>query len=194
MFLIWKHSTPSAPLQPWGVTLPASTAGDRLPHRYTRPARFSRVFQQRGPKVGFYPIGDMDGFEYFFGGNSVEAARLEERRVHMPDQKARKKSKYESPVLVPLGEMAKGSGVCTAGSSVVAPACGPGGADVGSYCTCGAAPTGRLEDCGAGDYAYRDCTAGPNAPRDCSRGECAQRACTAGVDATAGCTAGTAFV
>ena len=71
-------------------------------------------------------------------------------------------SKYESPVLVPLGEMAKGSGVCSVGSSVVAPTC----------------------DTGTTDSAVIDCTAGPTAVRDCTAGTAALRDCTAGVSAT----------
>jgi hypothetical protein len=86
----------------------------------------------------------------------------------MSDQNVKGKSKYESPVLIPLGEMAKGSGVCVTGSSVVAPSCIPGAAD------------SAVIDCTAGSQATRDCTAGTNATRDC----------TAGVNATRGCTSG----
>jgi hypothetical protein len=54
----------------------------------------------------------------------------------------KEKLKYESPVLVPLGEMAKGSGVCTGGSSVVTNVtCTAGTEDVALACTCGPAPT-----------------------------------------------------
>ena len=109
----------------------------------------------------------------------------------MSDQNAKKNLKYESPVFAPLGAIAKGSGACEAGSSVVPPACSPGAADAGSYCTCGGAPSSVTIDCSAGEYAAQDCTAGPNANRDCSRGECAQNDCTAGVSATgATCSAG----
>ena len=44
----------------------------------------------------------------------------------MPGQNTKGKSKYESPVLVPLGELARGSGACGGGSSVIAPSCSPG--------------------------------------------------------------------
>jgi hypothetical protein len=96
----------------------------------------------------------------------------------MSDQNARGKSKYESPILVPLGEMAKGSGVCTTGSSVVAPACSPGASDAAAV------------DCTAGVTATRDCTAGTSATRNCSQGVSAIPACTAGNAATGACTAG----
>ncbi len=44
----------------------------------------------------------------------------------MSEQNDKGKSKYESPILVPLGEMAKGSGACTMGSSVIpVPLCLP---------------------------------------------------------------------
>lgn len=93
--------------------------------------------------------------------------------------------KYESPVITPLGELAKGSGVCTAGSGVVPPACTPGGADtVGLACICGPSPVSAFVDCTAGGTATQDCTAGPSANRDCSAGTCAVRDCTAGVSAT----------
>jgi hypothetical protein len=109
----------------------------------------------------------------------------------MANQNARGKSKYESPILVPLGEMAKGSGVCGAGSSVVGSPW-----DVTGSCTVGACfdPNyPNITDCTAGSVATQDCTAGPTAGRDCSAGVCAIRACTAGTAATTGgCTAGTA--
>jgi hypothetical protein len=110
----------------------------------------------------------------------------------MSNQNAREKAKYESPILVPLGEMAKGSGVCTAGSSVVAPACFPGAADGGSACLAGGAPAVATTDCTAGGTATQDCTAGPTAVRDCTAGTAALRACSAGTAALAACTAGTA--
>jgi hypothetical protein len=101
-------------------------------------------------------------------------------------------SKYESPVLVPLGEMAKGSGVCSAGSSVT----GNKWDQIGT-CTVGACfdpAYPGITDCTPGYTATQDCTAGPTANRDCTAGTCALRACTAGTAATTGCTAGTAFV
>ena len=92
-------------------------------------------------------------------------------------------SKYESPVFAPLGAIAKGSGVCTAGSSVVAQTCETGAADTGAYCTCGTAagapPAGP--DCSAGLYANNDCTAGTSANNDCTAGTCARATtCSAG--------------
>ncbi len=96
----------------------------------------------------------------------------------MSSQNAKGKSKYESPILVPLGEMAKGSGLCEAGSSVAPVACSPGAADTGAL------------DCTAGSTATRDCTAGTAAVRNCSQGVSAIPACTAGNSATGACTAG----
>lgn len=90
--------------------------------------------------------------------------------------------KYESPILVPLGEMAKGSGLCEAGSSVAPVACSPGAADA------------AVLDCTAGLTATRDCTAGTAAVRNCSQGVSAIPACTAGTSATDACTAGGANV
>jgi hypothetical protein len=112
----------------------------------------------------------------------------------MSDQNAKGKSKYESPILVPLGEMAKGSGVCSTGSSVA------GGVPWGDVtnCTvgaCFASITPGITDCTGGGTASQDCTAGPNAGRDCTAGVCALRACTAGTAATTGgCAAGTANI
>lgn len=99
----------------------------------------------------------------------------------MSNQNATGKSKYESPILVTLGGMAKGSGVCVTGSSVVPAACAVGGADAGSRCSCGAAPVSDSIDCSAGVYASRDCTAGTSATRDCTAGTCAKDVtCSAG--------------
>jgi len=61
----------------------------------------------------------------------------------MSEQNAKGKLKYESPILVPLGEMAKGSGVCATGSSVA-----PGGG--GTECTAGGTAAGH---CSAGTTA-----------------------------------------
>ena len=88
----------------------------------------------------------------------------------MSGQNVKGKSKYESPILVPLGEMARGSGVCEAGSAVVAVDCVTGEADAGTI----------------------DCTAGPTATRDCTAGTAAERNCTAGVSAIPACSLGTA--
>ena len=105
----------------------------------------------------------------------------------MSNQKTEGKSKYESPVLVPLGEMAKGSGVCSAGSSVV----GGNWGDIGN-CTAGTCVSPGITDCAAGAAATQDCTAGPTANRDCTAGTCALRACAAGTAATSACAAGSA--
>ena len=71
----------------------------------------------------------------------------------MSDQNAREKPKYESPTLVPLGEMAEGSGACTAGS-------------------------GDTDTCTAGGLAATACTAG-GAASACSDG-IGTSACTSG--------------
>jgi len=120
----------------------------------------------------------------------------------MSDQN-KKKMKYESPVLVPLGALAKGSGVCTTGSAVVSaprptatatssPAPAPVVIPLG--CDCGPTNTAGTIDCTAGGTAYQDCSAGPTANRDCTAGTCAQSACTGGSAALAACSAGTTHV
>jgi hypothetical protein len=96
----------------------------------------------------------------------------------MSGQNVKGKSKYESPILVPLGEMAKGSGVCETGSSVAPVSCSPGAADT------------FVLDCTAGLTATRDCTAGTAALRNCTAGVSALPACTMGTAATGACTAG----
>jgi hypothetical protein len=64
-------------------------------------------------------------------------------------------TKYESPIIVPLGETAKGSGLpgidcsagsaapnaCTAGPIAVTGGCTAGGTDALGHCTAGATPT-----------------------------------------------------
>jgi hypothetical protein len=55
------------------------------------------------------------------------------------------KPKYEAPIVVPLGEMAKGSGACSAGS-------------------------GDTDTCTAGYLAATACTAGPVAHAGCTAG------------------------
>ncbi len=116
------------------------------------------------------------------------------------ENKNEKKSKYESPVLIPLGEMAKGAGACTAGSSYVG-GCSidvignnPGGYPEAGDCVDGGAPTGN---CTAGTTATFGggsfCKAGSTASDYCSAGTCAPGAagyCTQGVDAGAACSAG----
>jgi hypothetical protein len=64
----------------------------------------------------------------------------------MLKQEAKGKPKYESPAVVPLGEMAQGTGYCAPGSNA---------AD--SYCT-------------AGTVAGTACTAGTGAPAACTHG------------------------
>ena len=58
----------------------------------------------------------------------------------MPDKDGRTKPKYEPPTLVPLGELAKGSGDCAAGSSVGTD-CTVGGTAAG-ICVSGTGATG----------------------------------------------------
>jgi len=86
----------------------------------------------------------------------------------MSDQNAKGKSKYESPILVPLGEMAIGSGACSTGSGVV---CAPyGGA------TCSNTGSSPVDYCDAGVCANQ------NAASYCSAGTTASSTayCTAG--------------
>ena len=113
---------------------------------------------------------------------------------------ANKKSKYEPPILMPLGEMAKGSGACTPGSSVGTgfnPGCldyaGPWGA---LTCSPGSAP---VEYCSQGINANRIgaayCQPGVGAADYCDAGNCAPGPagyCTAGDNAGDYCSAGTA--
>ena len=104
----------------------------------------------------------------------------------MVGENGKGKPKYGSPVLVPLGETAKGSGVCSAGTGVA------GGVPWGDIGTCSVGPCvlPGVTDCTAGAAATQDCTAGPTASRDCTAGSCALRACSAGSTATSACTAG----
>lgn len=80
------------------------------------------------------------------------------------------KPKYESPILVPLGGMAKGAGVaCSAGSSANTDCVAGGGANPG-FCQAGTTAT----------------------PGYCTAGITAQTACSDGNSAvTAACNAGT---
>ncbi len=77
----------------------------------------------------------------------------------MSDQNATGKPKYESPVIIPLGEMAKGTGQgeCVAGSSAASNCRGGTSANPG-YCQAG--PNATPGYCHAGDNALADCTAG----------------------------------
>jgi hypothetical protein len=104
----------------------------------------------------------------------------------MSDKEKRIKPKYETPTVVPLGEMAKGSGACGTGSNVVAPACSPGGADSAPIdCAPGATAT---RDCTMGGTAQRACTAGPtNIGGTCSAGGSANPTCTGGAAPGSGC-------
>lgn len=102
----------------------------------------------------------------------------------MSDQNIKGKSKYESPILVPLGEMAKGTGaLCEAGSS----------ADV--YCKAGGtAVSGSPGYCQAGTVAHPGyCTAGTDASTACTTvgAAAASAACTGGTTAGGTCTGGT---
>jgi hypothetical protein len=116
----------------------------------------------------------------------------------MSGQNAKGKSKYESPVLVPLGGMAKGTGACTTGSSY-AGVCvyNPGGnapyTEPGN-CTAGGLPNGY---CSAGTTATINGAAycsssGVTASDYCTAGNCAPGPtgyCTSsGMDAGAACT------
>ena len=106
----------------------------------------------------------------------------------MSVQDAKGKFRYETPIIVPLGEIAKGSGVCISGSSVL-----PG--STGS-CTAGPCltPPPVDTDCVPGYTATRDCTEGTTACRDCTdAGVAALNACTAGNSAIVACTAGGAL-
>jgi hypothetical protein len=71
---------------------------------------------------------------------------------------AEAKPRYDSPVVVPLGELARGSGQCTPGSAVAVVPCSPGsaadgdctnGVEVGGSCFNGAT-AGALCDFGSG--------------------------------------------
>ena len=115
----------------------------------------------------------------------------------MSDQNAKRKSKYESPVIVPLGEMAKGSGACAAGSSVAGLGTpGSGGPYGSTTCSAGTSP---VDYCSAGINATQlgasYCTAGTTAEAYCtSSGTTASLgACTtSGFGAGAHCSAGSA--
>jgi hypothetical protein len=74
----------------------------------------------------------------------------------MSDQFPKNKPKYETPPVVPLGELARAAGACTAGS-------------------------GDTVDCTAGGLANNACTAGPiNNGATCSAGGSAAPTCTGG--------------
>ena len=73
----------------------------------------------------------------------------------MSEQVTPKKA-YQKPIVMGLGELARGSGYCAAGSL---PAVG--------YCAAGGS---ALEYCDAGTNAGTACTAGPSAATACSDG------------------------
>jgi hypothetical protein len=74
----------------------------------------------------------------------------------MSTQNPEKKPKYETPTVIPLGELARAAGACTAGS-------------------------GDTVDCTAGGLANNACTAGPiNNGATCSAGGSAAPTCTGG--------------
>jgi len=104
--------------------------------------------------------------------------------VLMSDQNATGKSKYETPILVSLGGVAKGAGAN----------CVPGATATG-YCSAGNGATGSGAYCSAGTGANGGyCTAGVTAADYCtSSGTVATLgACTtSGFGAGAGCSAGT---
>lgn len=100
------------------------------------------------------------------------------------------KSKYESPILVSLGALAKGSGVCTTGSSVVGGGGGNGDGDGDGEGTCEAGTC-------PGPFGLTTCSNTGTSPVDyCDAGSCAIQNgasyCSAGAVAspTAYCTAG----
>jgi len=79
------------------------------------------------------------------------------------------KKAYQAPIVMGLGKLARGSGVCENGSS----------------------PSQEPIDCTAGPSATQDCTAGGAAARACTAGNSAVVGCSAGdLDTTGGCTGG----
>jgi hypothetical protein len=66
----------------------------------------------------------------------------------MSDNEKRTKPKYEAPTVVPLGELAQGTGYCSAGS-VVDGYCSAGFAASGGYCEAGTVVSGY---CRAGTF------------------------------------------
>ena len=86
----------------------------------------------------------------------------------MPEQPSLKKT-YQSPMVMGLGELARGSGICDNGSS----------------------PTIDEINCTAGPAASAACTAGGSALNQCTAGLSALLACSEGTATTTGaCTAG----
>ncbi len=85
------------------------------------------------------------------------------------------KPKYEKPVAFPLGEAAKGSGQCNAGSGVMPGSLMPGGSSCGSgsganpYCTGGTGATDNHCGYGSGGYVSAGCV--PGYSPHCATGE-----------------------
>jgi hypothetical protein len=86
------------------------------------------------------------------------------------------KLKYESPVIVPLGGMAKGSGTCNTGSAAFDTSVGNDGPYGATTCSTGTQPT---DYCSPGTYADQTGSA------YCSAGVHAANYCTAGTQASA---------
>ena len=74
----------------------------------------------------------------------------------MSKKDERTKPKYEAPIVVALGEMARGAGACTAGPSDV-DACTAGGL---AQTACTAGPTNNGATCTSGGSASPTCTGG----------------------------------
>ena len=77
------------------------------------------------------------------------------------------KPRYEPPIMIDLGGMAKGKGDCVAGLT-----------DTGARCTAG---TSNLLACTAGTAAQNECTSGTSAILACTNvGAAAVNACSPG--------------
>jgi hypothetical protein len=63
----------------------------------------------------------------------------------MSDNKQRTKPKYEAPTVIPLTELARGTGECRAGSGASEGDC-TAGTLAASYCTAGTSPTTACTD------------------------------------------------
>ena len=119
----------------------------------------------------------------------------------MSEQNVKGKLKYESPILVPLGGVAKGSGLCSTGSAYAGTCVynpdGNGPYDV-TDCKAGGTPA---DMCSAGTTATHlsasyCSSSGSTASDYCSAGTCAPKPTSgycesSGVEAGGACTAGT---
>ena len=121
----------------------------------------------------------------------------------MSSKDAKGKPKYESPVFLPLGEMAKGSGACTTGSGYTGTCVYNPGGDA-PYPNLGPCGAGGAPDATGGGYCSAGTTAtatsasycsssGVTASDYCTAGNCAPKAITgyctsSGTDAGAACT------